>query len=318
MLRPTIALLLTATCLACAAPRPDLRWSVPEAGVTALYADAERLFELRHGPGEDEPALHPLSLPGGPPLTADRPADHPWHHGLWFAWKYVDGVNHWEHGPEGRPEGATSWNPPGLSIHEDGTAEVRMTLLYAGAGTTPLAELRRLVAHPPGPDGTWALDWTSTFFAQDEPVTLDRTPMPGEPDGKVWGGYGGLSLRLVQLEDRRLTSTEGPVTFSAQHRARPTGPAMDYAGRVSPDADPTGVALLDHPDNPRRPRAWYAIRSDAMSFLTPAVLAPAPLVVEPEDPLVLRWRLLVHPGAWDPARLASEHERYAAGLPPSP
>src|SRR5688500_19719288 len=43
--------------------------------------------------------------------------------------------------------------------------------------------------------------------------SLDRTPMPGEPNGAVNGGYAGLSARLAAAPvTMTVMSTEGPVT----------------------------------------------------------------------------------------------------------
>ena len=40
-------------------------------------------------------------------MTADRPPDHIWHHGLWFSWKFINKVNYWEIYPAKRPAGGT-------------------------------------------------------------------------------------------------------------------------------------------------------------------------------------------------------------------
>ena len=42
------------------------------------------------------PFLHPVRTPGGAVLTVEAPADHPWHHALWFTIKFVNGENFWE------------------------------------------------------------------------------------------------------------------------------------------------------------------------------------------------------------------------------
>ena len=42
------------------------------------------------------PFVHPLRTPSGLVLTRDAPDDHPWHHGLWFTIKFVNGENFWE------------------------------------------------------------------------------------------------------------------------------------------------------------------------------------------------------------------------------
>jgi hypothetical protein len=307
----------------------QLTWrNVEHESVTALDANGHLMFELRYGPTEDEPAIHPVGLPGAAALTRDRPSDHPWHHGLWFAWKYIDGINYWEHGPDGRPVGRTTWGEPKFDIYPDGSARVSLELSYGHAeprtplsesGTEPdarLRESRELTIHPPANDGTWAMDWESSFRAVSAAVTLDRTPMLGEPDGVFYGGYAGLSLRLVQLIDRQVTTIEGTVPFSSNSRAQPHGNALDYSGRTSEGAPLVGIAVFEHPDNLRCPRSWYAIRSDTMTFFTPAVLAEGPLIVEPKKDLQLAWRIVVHPGSWTPARISSERSQYLTSLVP--
>ena len=42
------------------------------------------------------PYVHPVVTPAGARLTTEAPADHPWHHALWFAIKLVNGENFWE------------------------------------------------------------------------------------------------------------------------------------------------------------------------------------------------------------------------------
>ena len=42
------------------------------------------------------PFVHPLRTPAGAVLSAEAPADHPWHHGLWSTVKFVNGENFWE------------------------------------------------------------------------------------------------------------------------------------------------------------------------------------------------------------------------------
>ena len=49
-----------------------------------------------HWGARRRPYVHPLRTPAGHVLTRNAPADHPWHHGLWFTIKYVDGDNFWE------------------------------------------------------------------------------------------------------------------------------------------------------------------------------------------------------------------------------
>ena len=54
------------------------------------------------------------------------------------------------------------------------------------------------------------------------------------------------------------------------------------------------------------PTPWYAIRSGNMTFFTPAVLCYEPRRLARGDGFTLRYRVIVHPGRWDPERLRAE------------
>lgn len=71
------------------------------------------------------------------------------------------------------------------------------------------------------------------------------------------------------------------------------------------------MAVIDHPENPGSPTPWYVIRSDEMSFFTPAVLCYGPMSLRPGESFTLRYRILVHSGHWDATRLRKEYERFA-------
>jgi hypothetical protein len=73
------------------------------------------------------------------------------------------------------------------------------------------------------------------------------------------------------------------------------------------------IAICDHPQNPRNPTPWYVIRSAEMSFFTPALICYSPMNLQPGERITLRYRVLVHPGRWDAARLRKEYERFSRG-----
>ncbi|MBC8327990.1 MAG: PmoA family protein [Planctomycetes bacterium] len=281
----------------------DLSWDESAAGSTALRADGQDLWRFHHDPGLPFSYFHPLALPGTPSLTVDAPADHVHHHGLWFSWKYINGVNYWENAPgRDRPAGRSSIEELKETLRPDHSAGIGMRLLYLSPdGERMLAETRELEISAPAADGGYAIDWTSRFTALAETVLLDRTPLPGEPNGQAWGGYAGLSVRLAQLEERAAATAEGPVEFNPQERFRGRSRAFDYHGRIG--GAEVGISVLDHPENLHAPSPWYAIRSADMSFFTPAVICYEPHPMRRGDGFTLRYRVLVHPGRWDPARL---------------
>ncbi|HEY5552199.1 MAG TPA: DUF6807 family protein, partial [Opitutaceae bacterium] len=160
--------------------------------------DGHAVWQFNFDPQLAKTFFHPLSVGGGPVLTESRPDDHRWHYGLWFSWKYINKANYWEEDREtGKSEGATRWSTPLIQTQPDGTARIAIQLTYTHpSGRVDLVERRLLLVSAPDVSGSYTIDWDSEFTAGVEGATLGRTPMLGEPDGRVNGGYAGLGLRL--------------------------------------------------------------------------------------------------------------------------
>lgn len=288
------------------------RWEKEDGSSLTLVGAAGPLWQFRYGADLDTPYFHPLNTTDGRILTWDRPPDHLWHHGLWFSWKFINTINYWEIDAKiGRPAGRTSWKDVLISTEEDGSARIEMALAFrpAGEDLPVMTEKRAIEVSAPDAEGVYAVDWTGIFEAVHE-VVLDRTPLPGEPGGQVWGGYAGLSLRFAEkLAERQAMTSDGPVNKFVDERYRGRHAAVDYSGLV--DGRPAGITILDHPRNPRAPTPWYVIRSAEMSFFTPAILCYEQMTLRPSERIILRYRVLVHPGRWDAARLRREYDRFS-------
>lgn len=288
------------------------RWEEQAGKSLVLLGPGGILWQFRYDPILDTAYFHPLNTAAGKTLTWDNPPDHIWHHGLWFCWKFINKVNYWEIDPKtGRPEGRTTWDNVKVTTRKDFSARVVMDFAYRPAGEFDpvLTEKRTIEITRPDAEGGYSMDWNSVFTAVPA-VVLDRTPLPGEPDGQSWGGYSGLSVRFAKdIAERQVSSSDGPVVEFSDGRYRGKHTAMDYSGLF--EGRPAGIAVCDHPDNPRSPTPWYAIRSDEMSFFTPAVICYGPMTLEPGQSVVLRYRVFIHPGRWDAARLRAEYERFS-------
>ena len=147
-----------------------------------------------------------------------------------------------------------------------------------------------------------------TFTAGEVDLLFDRTPLPHEPEGKVFGGYAGLSARLAaDLERRIVVSSDGPVDFKDdRHRSRAR--AMDYSGLMNGEA--MGIAMIDHEKNLNAPSPWYAIKSGVMSFFSPAVICYDPYRLPAGKSLTLRYRVIVHSGRMNGDALVSEYAAF--------
>ena len=239
------------------------------------------------------PFLHPVATPSGHVLTRDAPEDHPWHHGLWFTIKLVNDENFWE-----------EYDAYGVLRHQgrpavEGTT-VRGTLQWIRPDRETIAviEERSFTHVDLGPDA-FAIDLDTSLRPTVDTV-FDRTPYT------TWGGYGGLALRGPgDWADTRLLLAGGTP------QERVIGEPAPWCDLSNAEA---GIALLDHPDNPRFPTPFYGSTRAATygdegwsNFLNAAFLFHEPLTVAAGDELRMRHRVIVHDGAWEADRLTTAH-----------
>jgi hypothetical protein len=290
-------------------------WDKQSGKSVALERDGQIVWQFNYGADQPKPHFHPVALPDGRIVTWDRPPDHVWHHGLWFSWKYINGLNYWE--PDrttGKPQGNTEWAQVKVDTRPDQSARIEMDVTYRPPeGLTAMTEKRVVEVSAPDEQGTYHFDWNCTFTAGEKDVLLDRTPLEGEPGGKPWGGYAGLSVRLAKkLTERQAVTTKGPVEFSQQSSFRGKACAMDYSGVI--EAEPVGVAVCDHPKNLNHPTPWYAIRSQPMSYFSPAVICYGPHTLKAGQSLTLRYRVIIHAKRWDAPQLEKEYKQFVGKL----
>ena len=289
-----------------------------ESNSVALLQNAQVVWQFNFGTNASKPFFHPVALPGGPLLTWDHTPDHPWHHGLWFSWKFINGVNYWEEDRvTGLAEGRTDWREPRIETRPDFSARIVMEIDYHPAthGQSVLTEHRVIEVSPPDDDGAYRQNWTMCFTAGNEDVLLDRTPLPGEPDGQPWGGYAGLSVRFaagITNAQAIITTAREPVKFT-DGMYRGTAMAMDYAGLF--DGYEAGIAMLDCVSNLNNPSPWYAINGSPMHYFSPAVLCYHPHTIKAGRQMTLRYQVIVHPGRWTEAQLSQASEHYTTIKP---
>ena len=253
-----------------------------------------------------------MNLIDGRELTWFRPPDHFWHRALWFAWSRLNALDYWEEDPAtGLSAGRTEVLAVNVSPSEDYSARIEMKLSYhPPERPAVLTEKRVLAVSAPDEAGRYRISWHSSFTAGEKDVIFDRTPLPGEKDGKVWGGYAGLSVRLAESTfPWRARDSEGRRDLDIHgKRAR----WMDFAGITAAERT-VGIAIFDHPANPRHKTPWYVVMSpkEPFGYFSPAPLFSAPYSLPAGKTLTLRYRILVHPGPADNELLDGEWEEWS-------
>ncbi len=213
------------------------RWRSEE-GALALVGPSGPLWQFRYGKDLDAAYFHPVSTTDGRVLTWDRPADHVWHHGLWFSWKFINDVNYWEiDGETGRPAGQTTWSNVRTETSDDLTARIALDLAYrpAGEDNPVLTEERTIEVGPPDAEGVYTMDWTCAFRCRPGrsrwTARRSRTS-PVDKPGAATPASRCASLKV--LTERQVASSDGPI------KEMPGGP-------------PPGSATT-----PSTTRAWWA------------------------------------------------------------
>jgi len=283
----------------------------------AWVSETNVFWRFSYDPGKGKPFFHPLAPSGKTPLTNFRPADHPWHYGLWFSWKYINHpndarhVNYWEENSAGNSQGKTRWTPPAIETQTNGRATIRLKLSYVNpAGETDMTELRELQVSAPAADGGFTIDWLAHFTVGDTDLVLDRTPMPGEPGGQVNGGYAGLSARMVPLPvTMSVVTAAGSVERFVSNRARPNAAAV-ACNFNDGSRDIGSLAFFSDPANTAGDAPWYIIDSRQMPFICQALLAPKPRSVAAHGAFTLCYRIAVSPKAWTQADLAVSQKEW--------
>jgi len=233
----------------------------------------------------EKPYVHPLALPDGSVATTARDIDHPWHRGLWFSWKYLNGVNFWEEDAAGRAKGVQRVRS--TAVDDTGTNVIVTQEIDWGPreepGRTFLREHREISFWTPAPDGSYAIVWRGRFTAVER-TTIERTPPKQRADGRWSGGYAGFSLRLADggaFDIRTRSGATAQPDVVARERDW-----IDYVKTSTGEG--VRLEILKAPGR----RVFYHWSDHRFTNLSPVF--DAPLVLEPGETLELAYRATVH------------------------
>ena len=275
------------------------------------------LFTEYHFRGAPHVYFYPLLGPGGLPMTRNYPMvrdsegeehDHPHHRSLWYSHGDVNGVDFWSESPKA-----------GKILHD------KFLAINSGADSGLIKSLDNWVA-PDGkvictderifrvyakPDNERLFDFEITLRAGDKQIVLGDTK------------EGSLALRIA--ETMRLTHGvnkpgQGHIVQSTGARDGQTwGKAAqwcDYSGPV--DGKILGIAIFDHPHNPRHPTTWH-VRDYGLFAANPFGLhdfemKPAgtgDLTVPAGESVTFRYRIYLHEGNEKQAEVEDRYLEYA-------
>jgi HEAT repeat protein len=297
---------------------PKYSWKQTDATLTLLNHDRV-VWQWNYGANLAKPYFHPVALADGIVLTAPSPADHPWHRALWFSWKMLNGANYWEENPAtGQAQGLSEVRAAKVAPNADGSARIELEMSYHPANAPPvLTERRRIEVGVPDARGIYRIDWCGEFTAGEKDVVLEG--------GTAGGGYAGLSVRISQAssewilldsEGRRDVPTDSQPGHASGLAATTHGQRARWADFSLVDTatqQPGGIAILDHPSNPRHPPQWHNVlaANGRFGYFSPAMLWSQRFTLPAGQRFALRYRIIVHPGRVDRDTIEKEWQAFA-------
>mgnify|MGYP002622011445 CR=1 FL=1 len=304
----TLSLLFLLSSLATAEPvwKQDGKRTLDLSGVDGVLVR----FVLDAAPRD--PHFETLATADGRNLVWVAPPDHVWHYGLWFSWKAINGVNFWETDKSGRQQGRNEVMDPVIESEPGADTAViryRERAFPDPEGPAVLEDVVEIQITRPRGDAGPVVEWKVTTTALAD-VVLDRTPPPGEPGGRDWGGYGGFSWRGAEdFKEARVLDSKGRRD-QAIHRQHASW--VNVEGRLG--GKPAGLLIVDHPANPRHPASWYVtmIPRQPFWYANPAVLQPAPLKLAKGESIDHRYLVIPHDGGWSSERCDEAAEGFGS------
>jgi hypothetical protein len=248
------------------------------------------------------PIFHPVHGPSGKTITQlgevpGKKVAHFHHTALWIAhqnWT-AQGQGHLDNWQMNK--NCTKIEHVKFDKIESGPLAARfieqLSWLDAKGEKTLLAETRTVTV-PKRDAASRIIDIDLTLKAQDLPVTLHKTP------------YHLLACRVL---DAMLPKNGGAIVNSDGKKNPQDGaPAqwIDISGKLEDEEQ--GVALFNHPKNDRQPVPCLQFSGQTIG-LSPT--HKEPLTIEAGKEARFRFRVLVHAGDAEKAKVATEYEAYA-------
>ena len=292
-------------------------------GQVEIRLDGREFSTFYFGPDAPKPFLHPLRAADGTIVTRGFPMeevpgesrDHSHHRGVWFTHGDVNGYDFWanEFGGEQPNKGKIA----ARSVrHTSGPGAERGVIEAAFEWRSPDDELllveERVMTFHAG-SANRVIDFDFTLTAAERLVRFGDTK------------EGTFAIRIAtELEEDHLGATGIARTGRIRSATGKTGemeawgtraPWVDYSGSI--EGNELGIAIFDHPSNPRHPTYWHVrgyglfaanIFGEHDFHADPA--RDAGLTLEPGATLRFRYRVVVHPGDTETADVDGLYRRY--------
>lgn len=266
--------------------------------------------------GASRPYLFPIAGPHGAKMTRSWPMaeaeneehDHPHHKSFWWAHGSMNGIDFWAEAKES-----------GKTVHESFTAiesgdvgVIKARNKYVAKDGTVVCTDERTLRIFPGSNGR-TFDFEITLHAGDAGLKFGDTK------------EGTMAMRLAETMRLKGPVAKGHIVNSEGVRDGQTwgkrAKWVDYHGPV--DGKTVGVAMFDHPSNPRHP-TWWHVRDYGLFAANPFGIhdfekkekGAGDLNVGAGEKISFKYRFYLHSGDEKEGKVSQAYDRYVQGSKP--
>jgi hypothetical protein len=291
----------------------------------SVEIDGKPFTDFYIGSGVAKPYLHPLRTADGKivtrgyPMIPDVPGeshDHPHHRGLWFTHGNVNGYDFWGN-DDSQPGAGKGKGRVVLERLDKVTTGKKSATINATfdwkipSGEILLVESRKM-----------------TFYSDPQLRIIDfditLSPQVEVTFGDTKEGMFAIRLAAPLEEDQPKDIPAPKRTGKMVNASNKSGeknvwgkrsPWLDYSGQI--DGETVGIAVFDHPGNPRTPTYWHTRGYGLLANNIFGVhdfendkYRDGSLAIRPGQPLRFRYRVVIHPGDANAAHIADLYTEY--------
>ncbi len=258
------------------------------------------------------PYFYPVVGPTGANVTRHYPmkkgeneaTDHKHHRALWYTHGSIGGADFWHGGPE-------------AIVHEKflevgggrDVGVIKQQNKYVDKNEKVVCrDTRTHRFYPPLADGGRMMDFEITFHASEGKVVLGDTK------------EGSMAIRLAPTMRVEGKVGKGHIVNSEGVRDRPAwgkrAKWCDYYGPV--EGETTGVAIFDHPSNPKHP-TWWHVRTYGLFAANPFGVhnfenkekGVGDIKIPAGESMTFKYRIYFHKGNEKQGKVEQHYRKYA-------
>jgi len=225
-------------------------------------------------------------------LTEDYPKDHPHHRAVNWSWATIQWHGETRdlfavRGIWARPVGKPKMHMEG------GSAVIEAESVWKWDDTIPVVAESACIHIFPKTDQGRVIDFEIKLAAMVEGL---------EFCGRLEAGYSGFNIRMAPAKEQEI------VFHTDLVEAQPRRAWADYSAEFPGRKGRSGLAILQHMDNPLYPQEWR--KYPELNFFQPIYPGGRLIPMSKDKPILLRYRLWIHPGGMDEKALAMQWDAY--------